>query len=73
VPVQKVPKGTLLEEDLIILANFGRAHLIEIESEVEGDPTFLQEYLEGSLQFPSNFSARILLKECLLMTFLVLD
>jgi hypothetical protein len=43
VPVQKVQKGALLEEDLIILAIFGREHLIEIESELEGDPTFLQE------------------------------
>jgi hypothetical protein len=45
VPVQKVPKGALLEEDLIILAIFGLEHLIEIETELEGDPTFLQEYL----------------------------
>jgi hypothetical protein len=49
VPVQKVPKAALLEEDLIILAIFGLEHLIEIETELEGDPTFLQEYLEGSL------------------------
>jgi hypothetical protein len=55
VAVQKVPKGALLEEDLLILAIFEREHSIEIESELEVDATFLQEYLEGSLQFPSNF------------------
>jgi hypothetical protein len=49
VPVQKVPKVVLLEEDLIILAIFGLEYIIEIEAELEGDTTFLQEYLKGSL------------------------